>query len=463
MPEVIMPKMGDAMEEGTLIKWIKGEGDEVEEGDPIAEIETDKVTLELEAEDSGTLSELYASEGQSIPVGDAIAVILGEGEEAPAREESGGGEAEAEAEEGGEEEAGAASTATGTETEAPSGEESSGEQPAASNGQAGGQANGQANGNFRASPIVRRLADENDLDLSKVEGSGPQGRIVERDVRSAMESGTAQRDGQDGGAEADGAQEEESSAPAGSQAQPQAAETFVPEPTREPGTEILEPSRMQQVIGQRMQQAKQEVPHFYATVEVQMDETMALRKQLNERLADQEIKLSVNDFVMKACAVGLGSHPKLNALYTSEGVELHESVQMAMAVALEGGLITPVIRDCAKKGLAAISSESKDMAKRAREGGLKPDEYQGGTFTVSNMGMFGVESFSAIINQPQAAIVAVSSIVQRPSYNEDGEIVPASMMKLTLSADHRIANGAEGALYMAEVKRLLENPMMLLV
>ena len=461
MPEVIMPKMGDAMEEGTLIKWIKGEGDEVEEGDAIAEIETDKVTLELEAEDSGTLSELYASEGQSIPVGDAIAVILGEGEEAPAREESGGGEAEAEAEEGGEE-AGAASTATGTEIQAPE-ESSEEEQPAASGD---GQANGRANGNFRASPIVRRLADENDLDLSKVEGSGPQGRIVERDVRAAMESGTAQRDGQDG-AGADGAQEEtsseEASAPAASQAQPQAAETFVPEPTREPGTEILEPSRMQQVIGQRMQQAKQEVPHFYATVEVQMDETMALRKQLNERLADQEIKLSVNDFVMKACAVGLGSHPKLNALYTSEGVELHESVQMAMAVALEGGLITPVIRDCAKKGLAAISSESKDMAKRAREGGLKPDEYQGGTFTVSNMGMFGVESFSAIINQPQAAIVAVSSIVQRPAYNEDGEIVPASMMKLTLSADHRIANGAEGALYMAEVKRLLENPMMLLV
>lgn len=457
MPEVIMPKMGDAMEEGTLIKWLKGEGDEVEEGDAIAEIETDKVTLELEAEDSGTLSELYASEGQSIPVGDAIAVILGEGEEAPAREESGGGEAEAEA--GGEEEAGSASTATGTKTQAPE-ESEEAEQPAAS--ASGGQTNGRANGNFRASPIVRRLADENDLDLAQIEGSGPQGRIVERDVRAAMESGTAQRDGQDG-AQTEQETTEEASAPAASQAQPQAAETFVPEPTRAAGTEILTPSRMQQVIGQRMQQAKQEVPHFYATVEVQMDETMALRKQLNERLAEREIKLSVNDFVMKACAVGLGSHPKLNALYTSEGIELHEPVQMAMAVALEGGLITPVIRDCAKKGLAAISSESKDMARRAREGGLKPDEYQGGTFTVSNMGMFGVESFSAIINQPQAAIVAVSSIIQRPTYNEEGEIVPASMMKLTLSADHRIANGAEGALYMAEVKRLLENPMMLLV
>ena len=440
MPEVIMPKMGDAMEEGTLLKWLKSEGEEVSEGDPIAEIETDKVTMELEAEDEGTLAQLIADEGQEVPVGDAIAFIQGEGEEVPERSEGGG---EEEAEEGGEEDGGGAQ-ATATETEAP--EEGETEE-------ADGRADGRADGHFRASPIVRRLAEENDLDLSKIDGSGPAGRIVERDVRAAMESGTAQRT-EDGAAGV---------------AAPQQAEmqgfqpARLPEPTEEPGTRLVEPTRMMQVIGERMTEAKQHVPHFYATVEVRMDAALALRKQLNEQLEEEGIKLSVNDFVMKACAVALRSYPNLNALYTTRGVELHEKVDMAMAVALDQGLITPVIRDIGSKGLAAISRGAKDLAMRAREGKLQPDEYQGGTITVSNMGMFGIESFTAIINPPQSAIVAVSSITKRPDYDENGEIVPASMMKLTLSADHRIANGRDGALYMAEVKRVLENPVMLMV
>ena len=452
MPEVIMPKMGDAMEEGTLLKWLKSEGDDVSEGDPIAEIETDKVTMELEAEDEGTLAQLIADEGQEIPVGEAIAFIQGEGEEVPERSE-GGGEAEEEAEEGGDEGGGAQATAT--ETEAPEQEEA--EEGGAQ--QAGGGANGRADGNFRASPIVRRLANENDLDLSKIDGSGPAGRIVERDVRAAMESGTAQR-------EEDGAQKEVE-APEQPQ-QPQAEmqgfqPARLPEPTDAPGTQLVEPTRMMQVIGERMTESKQHVPHFYATVEVRMDAAMALRKQLNGQLEDEGIKLSVNDFVMKACAVALRNYPNLNALYTTRGVELHEKVDMAMAVALDQGLITPVIRDIGSKGLSAISRESKDLASRARDGKLQPDEYQGGTITVSNMGMFGVESFTAIINPPQAAIVAVSSIDRRPSYDENGEVVPGSFMKLTLSADHRIANGRDGALYMSEVKRVLENPVMLMV
>jgi pyruvate dehydrogenase E2 component (dihydrolipoamide acetyltransferase) len=447
VPEVIMPKMGDAMEEGTLLKWLKSEGDDVSEGDPIAEIETDKVTMELEAEDAGTLAQLIADEGQDIPVGEAIAFIQGEGEEVPERSE-GGGEAEEEAEEGGDEGGGAQATAT--ETEAP---EEGGAQ------QAGGGANGRADGNFRASPIVRRLASENDLDLSKIDGSGPAGRIVERDVRAAIESGTAQR-------EEDGAQKEVE-APEQPQ-QPQAEmqgfqPARLPEPSEEPGTQLVEPTRMMQVIGERMTEAKQHVPHFYATVEVRMDAAMALRKQLNGQLEDEGIKLSVNDFVMKACAVALRNYPNLNALYTTRGVELHEKVDMAMAVALDQGLITPVIRDIGSKGLSAISRESKDLASRARDGKLQPDEYQGGTITVSNMGMFGIESFTAIINPPQAAIVAVSSIDRRPTYDENGEVVPGSFMKLTLSADHRIANGRDGALYMSEVKRVLENPVMLMV
>jgi pyruvate dehydrogenase E2 component (dihydrolipoamide acetyltransferase) len=402
--------------------------------------------MELEAEDAGTLAQLIADEGQDVPVGDAIAFIQGEGEEVPERTE-GGAEAQVEAEEGGEEDGGGAQA---TATEAPEEEE-------AEEAAGGQEADGRADGHFRASPIVRRLAEENDLDLSKIDGSGPAGRIVERDVRAAMESGTAQRT-EDGAADGVAAPE-----------QPQQAEmqgfqpARLPEPTEEPGTQLLEPTRMMQVIGERMTEAKQHVPHFYATVEVRMDAALALRKQLNEQLEDEGIKLSVNDFVMKACAVALRSYPNLNALYTTRGVELHEKVDMAMAVALDQGLITPVIRDIGSKGLAAISQESKDLATRAREGKLQPDEYQGGTITVSNMGMFGIESFTAIINPPQAAIVAVSSIARRPDYDENGEIVPASMMKLTLSADHRIANGRDGALYMAEVKRVLENPVMLMV
>ena len=456
MPEVIMPKMGDAMEEGTLVKWLVSEGDEVSEGDPIAEIETDKASMEIEAEDSGTLAQFIAGEGDDVPVGEAIAFIQGEGEEVPERDggaAEGGGEAEEEAEEGGDGEA-QAQTATETEEEEGTAEE----QP-----QAGGEPSGdgaQTDGQVRASPIVRRLARENDLDLSRIEGSGPQGRIVERDVRAALESGEAPTtDGQ--------AETEAPEAPA--EEQPQEAPQAIwqpprlPEPTGASGTEVRAPSRMQKVIAERMTESKQQAPHFYATVEVRMDEAMALRAELNEKLAEQEIKLSVNDLVMKACAVALKDFPKLNSLYTTEGIELHEQVDMAMAVALDEGLITPVIRDAAKKGLAAISQESKDLAKRARDGDLTPDEYQGGTITVSNMGMLGVEDFTAIINPPQAAIVAVSGIVKRPTYSETDELVPGNFMKLTLSADHRIVNGAIGAQYMAEVKRLLENPMLLLV
>jgi pyruvate dehydrogenase E2 component (dihydrolipoamide acetyltransferase) len=427
VPEVIMPKMGDAMEEGTLIKWLKSEGEEVSEGDAIAEIETDKVTMELEAENAGTLAQLIADEGQDIPVGEAIAFIQGEGEEVPERD----GKAQAEEAEGAEEEAGGeAQVATEAPEEA---EEAVEEEP-------------RADGRFRASPIVRRLAQENNLDLSRIEGTGPAGRIVERDVRAALERGDAKADGRAAEAEA----------PEAAPAPP------APEPTGAPGTELVEPSRMLRIIGERMTQAKQQVPHYYATAEVEMDELMALRRQLNEQLEEQGVKLSVNDFVMKACAVALKDYPNLNALWTSEGIELHQQVDMAMAVALEAGLITPVIKDAANKTLSAISAASKDLAKRAREGGLKPEEYQGGTVTVSNMGMFGVESFAAIINPPQAAIVAVSSIIQRAIF-KDEEVVPVSIMKLTLSADHRISNGAEGAQYLAEVKRLLEHPMTLVV
>ena len=456
MPEVIMPKMGDAMEAGTLSSWLKHEGDQVEVGDALAEIETDKATMELEAEDAGVLTRLVAGEGDEVAVGETIAVISADGEApdaAPdkAREvaeetadsadetaETGAGETETG--ETGTGETGTAETET-AETTAESGEqgartrEDEGRQAATSGPERSGD------GRVRASPVVRRLAREHSIELAGISGSGPGGRIVERDVRAALES----------------------------------TEKGAPEPSAQPsgatGTELSPLSRTQRVVGERMQQAWQ-APHHYATVEVHVDELLALRGRLNEALADGSeddsgadgpVRLSINDFVMKACALALRTFPKLNSWWTADGIELHQQVDLAMAVALEDGLITPVIRNAAERTLSAISTEARELAARARSGKLRPDEYQGGTFTVSNMGMYGVESFTAIINPPSVSIVAVSAVGRRPDFDATGAVVPRSVLKLTVGSDHRVVNGAENARYLAEVKRLLEHPLLLTV
>jgi pyruvate dehydrogenase E2 component (dihydrolipoamide acetyltransferase) len=432
MPEVIMPKMGDAMEEGTLSRWLKGEGDKVEIGDALAEIETDKATTELTAEDAGILQEIIASEGDDVPVGEAIAVIVGEGEEAPPRREA--KQAKDAAHGDGEDETPAA---TATKVEAP--EEQEGKAPA--DKEAGpSPAERSGDGRVRASPIVRRLAGEHNVDLSGIQGTGPAGRIVERDVRAALEA--------DGGPVAE---------------RPADSTTAGPGPTGAPGTELKPLSRMQRVVGERMLQSWQQAPHHYATVEVHVDDLLALRTQLNAGVEEDGIKLSINDFVMKGCAVALRKFPKLNSLWTSEGIEWHATVDLAMAVALEDGLITPVIKDVANKTLSGISIVAKELASRAREGKLEPNEYQGGTFTVSNMGMYGVESFTAIVNPPSVAIVAVSSLIRRPGFDAEDNVVAQHTMKLTIGSDHRVVNGAENALYLAELKRLLEKPALLTV
>jgi pyruvate dehydrogenase E2 component (dihydrolipoamide acetyltransferase) len=440
MPEVIMPKMGDAMEAGTLSTWLKSEGDAVEIGDVLAEIETDKATMELTAEDAGILQEIIASEGDAVPVGEAIAVIVGEGEEAPPRREA--KQAEDGARGDGVDEPPAA---TAAEVEAP--EEQEGKAPEEQEGKApedeeGGPspAERSADGRVRASPIVRRLAGEHNIDLSGIRGTGPAGRIVERDLRTALKT--------------HGGPVEE---------RPADSATAGPAPTGAPGTELKQLSRMQRVVGERMQQSWQQAPHHYATVEVHVDDLLVLRKQLNAGLEEDGIKLSINDFVMKACAVALRKFPKLNSLWTSDGIEWHATVDLAMAVALEDGLITPVIKDVANKTLSSISTAAKELASRAREGKLEPNEFQGGTFTVSNMGMYGVESFTAIVNPPSVAIVAVSSLIRRPGFDAEDNVVPQNMMKLTIGSDHRVVNGAENALYLAEVKRLLERPALLTV
>jgi pyruvate dehydrogenase E2 component (dihydrolipoamide acetyltransferase) len=436
MPEVIMPKMGDAMEAGTLSSWLKHEGDQVEVGDVLAEIETDKATMELEAEDAGVLTRLIAGEGDELAVGEPIAVISADGEApdaapdetrqtedgADGREaaegeaaESKAGEAKAAETETEEAKAGEAKAGKDKTAEAKTAEAKAGEAKATEPGEQGGRAREaeaqqaatsgpehSADGRVRASPVVRRLAREHGIELAGISGSGPDGRIVERDVRAVLEGaekGTPERSAQ---APADAAPAGDGSAP---------AQVTAPKPSGA-GTELSPLSRTQRVVGERMQQAWQ-APHHYATVEVHVDELLALRGQLNEALADGAadgsgdgsgadgpaggpVRLSINDFVMKACALALRTFPKLNSWWTADGIELHQRVDLAMAVALEDGLITPVIRNAAERSLSAISTEAKELAKRARSGKLRPDEYQGGTFTVSNMGMYGVESFTAI-------------------------------------------------------------------
>ena len=481
MPEVIMPKMGDAMEAGTLSSWLKHEGDQVEVGDTLAEIETDKATMELEAEDAGVLTRLIAGEGDEVAVGEPIAVISADGKAPDAAPD----EARQVAEETAETETGetetAASESEAAETEAAESGEQKGrarepeERQAATSGP-----ERSTDGRVRASPVVRRLAREHGIELAGISGSGPDGRIVERDVRAVLE-------GAEKGAPERSAQAPADAAPAGDGSAP--AQVTAPAPSGAAGTELSPLSRTQRVVGERMQQAWQ-APHHYATVEVHVDELLALRGRLNEALADGAadgsgdgpwvdapgvdgpgvdgpvggpVRLSINDFVMKACALALRTFPKLNSWWTADGIELHQRVDLAMAVALEDGLITPVIRNAGERTLSAISTEAKELAMRARSGKLRPDEYQGGTFTVSNMGMYGVESFTAIINPPSVSIVAVSAVARRPDFDAAGDIVPRSVLKLTVGSDHRVVNGAENARYLAEVKRLLEHPLLLTV
>jgi pyruvate dehydrogenase E2 component (dihydrolipoamide acetyltransferase) len=503
MPEVLMPKMGDAMEAGTLSSWLKHEGDQVEVGDALAEIETDKTTMELEAEDAGVLTRVIAGEGDEVAVGEPIAVISADGE-APdaAPDEARQGAEETEDSASGRETAETQTAETQTaksetaetkaaknETaEAETAETKAAETEATESGERGVRARGaeaqkaaasgperSADGRVRASPVVRRLAREHGIELAEISGSGPDGRIVERDVRAVLE-------GAEKGAPERSAQAPADAAPAGDGST--SAQVTAAAPSGAAGTELSPLSRTQRVVGERMQQAWQ-APHHYATVEVHVDELLALRGRLNEALVDGAadgsgdgsgvdapgadgpvggpVRLSINDFVMKACALALRTFPKLNSWWTADGIELHQRVDLAMAVALEDGLITPVIRNAGERTLSAISTEAKELAVRARSGKLRPDEYQGGTFTVSNMGMYGVESFTAIINPPSVSIVAVSAVARRPDFDAAGDIVPRSVLKLTVGSDHRVVNGAENARYLAEVKRLLEHPLLLTV
>ncbi len=451
MPTMIMPKMGDGMEEGTLLRWLKQVGEEITAGDPIAEIETDKVSLEIEATESGTFSKSLVEEGATVPIGTPIALI---GEEAPADAPA---------------EAAAPAAAAAAAAPEPAAASANGHAPAAAPepvpaaapvaAAAAPQVVDRAPGErLRASPLVRRLAEEHDLDLSQIAGSGPGGRIVKDDVMPFVsgEKPAPRRDPAAAVAAAPAA------APAPAQAAAPVAAPVYAAPAGRPDGEVREMSRIRKTTGKRMSEAKQVIPHFYVTVEVDMGAAVAFREQINAQIEEKEGKVSFNDFVVKAAALALREYPNLNQSLNGDTLYTHANIDVNLAVAIEGGLIAPFIPDADQKSLGTIARMSKDLAGRARNGGLLPEEYQGGTFTISNLGMFDVDEFIAIINPPQAAILAVGSIREQPVV-VDGELAVGHRMKLSLSADHRITDGAEVARFLGVVKKFLQNPVLLAI
>lgn len=442
-----MPQMGYDMDEGTLLRWLKSPGDEVERGEPIAEIETDKVNIEIEAFDSGVLARTLIGEGDTVPVGEIIAIIGDPGEEiedVPEPETASANGREAEPEEA--EEAEAEPEEAEAEAEpAPQPEPEQDEtRPSVMETPSGER--------IRASPLVRRLAEEHSIDLAQIDGSGPHGRIVKRDVQPYV----------DGEIEVPTRPApEEAPAPAEEEEERVVSEAPAPA-TERPAAELQELSRIRQTIGRRMQQSFRDAPHFFVTMSIDMGKAMELRDQVNAEIAEEDpaSEVTVNDMVIKGVAVALRDFPVINSAFVEEKREIHERIDVNFAVAIEDGLISPFIPDTDHKSLGEIARATKDLVKRAREGGLKPDEYAGGTFTISNLGMFGVDHFTAVINPPQAAILAIGAAQTQPVWNaESEEFEPRLMMQVTLAADHRVTDGAETARFLRHLKGLLENPM----
>ena len=403
---VLMPSLSPTMKEGKIVRWMKKPGDKVSSGDALAEVETDKSNLEIEAYDDGTLARIVVEAGQLATVGAPIAFLAGKG---------GAKAAAAPAPQAAAPAPKAAASAPAPKAAAPS--------PRATPSTPGGR--------LRASPLARRMAQERGLDLANIQGSGPLGRIVKRDIEAALSQAPAP---------AAAARRAPAAAP-GVRAEPKAVPV----------------SSMRKVISQRMAEVKPGVPHFYLSVDVEMDAAMKIREEAKAL----ESKVSVNDIIVKAAAIALRRYPKMNVSLQGDSILHFETVDIGIAVAIEDGLITPVIRDADQKGLAAISAAARDMAERARKRSLKPDEYTGGSLTVSNLGMYGIDAFIAVINPPQAAILAVGQVADKVVVR-DGQMVVRKMMTINLSGDHRVIDGAIGAEYLRELKALLEHPMRLL-
>ncbi|MEQ8965172.1 MAG: pyruvate dehydrogenase complex dihydrolipoamide acetyltransferase [Azospirillaceae bacterium] len=415
-----LPKLSPTMEEGTLARWEKSEGDRVAVDDLIAEIETDKATMEWRAFDPGVLLKRLVEEGAVLEPDAPVAIFGEEGEDiSKLLEEVESGAAKAEA-----------PKAESAEAKEPSSEAQSSEaqQAEAPQPSAPPKKAARSDGRVLASPLVRKLGREHDIDLSTVDGSGPGGRIIKRDIDDYLSRPRP-------------------SAPARGERRP-------------PRVEKL--SSMRRTIARRLTESKQTVPHFYLTIDCRLEKLLAARKELNARGEADGIKLSVNDMIIKAAAVALKKVPAANAAWTDEAILLFDRVDISVAVATPSGLITPIVKDAANKGLGQISGEVKDLATRARDGKLKPEEYQGGTFSVSNLGMYGIREFAAIINPPQGSILAVGQGEQRPVV-EDGALAVGTVMSCTLSVDHRVVDGAVGAEYLAAFKKLIEDPMSMLL
>jgi pyruvate dehydrogenase E2 component (dihydrolipoamide acetyltransferase) len=481
MPEITMPRLSDTMEEGTIASWLKKPGDQVSKGDVLAQIETDKATMDLTAFEAGTLQEILAPEGTTVPIGQPVARI-GQGA-APAKQEptseppgaeatgserpkteqarenvteapepttsserqstrpapaaepstsSGEGQSTTPAP--------AAEPSTSMEREAarkptgpaPADRQATAPAPAPGHSETDGAAAPSDGGKVRASPMARHIAAEHGIDLAGIQGSGPLGRVVRADVEAAVASGQQQ-------------------APAAAAAPPPGEDD-----------ERVQLSQMRRTIARRMAESTRTVPHFFLTVVVDATELSGLRRQLVEQLESEGIKPSINDLLVKASAMALRKVPDVNVSFAEDALIRHHRVHVGIAVATERGLIVPVLRDVDRKTISQIAIEAKDLATRAQTGKLQPNEYTGGTFTVSNLGMFGVEQFNAVINPPEAAILAVGAITREPAEYQ-AQIVLRERMRLTLSVDHRATDGATGAKYLQELKKLLEKPLLLLV
>jgi pyruvate dehydrogenase E2 component (dihydrolipoamide acetyltransferase) len=436
-----MPKLSDTMSVGTLVKWLKKEGDAVKSGDMLAEVETDKATMELESFFEGTLVKIFAPAGSQVAIGAPLCAIGQPGEkvEAPAGAPAPKAAAPAPATPP------AAPAPTPVAPAAPSPVAKPQDEPAVASAKAGAQSEGR----LKISPLAKKIAAQNNLDTSRLAGSGPHGRIVKADVLAAVANPALL------GAKSSASPA--TAAPAGTFTGSAPSRTG---PIQEERT--VPASNMRATIARRLLEAKTQIPHFYVEIEIDAAPLLAIRAQLNAGLEKEGVKLSVNDFVLKASAEALRRVPGVNASWTGTGIAYHAAAHVSFAVAMEDGLITPVIRDTHQKSVFAISNEAKSLGKRAKDKKLKPDEFTGGTFCVSNLGMFGIPRFSAIINPPNAAILAVGTTVEKPVV-VNGQLAVGQRMTVTLSCDHRVVDGALGAQYLAALKDLLEKPALLLV
>jgi pyruvate dehydrogenase E2 component (dihydrolipoamide acetyltransferase) len=421
--DVVMPRLSDSMEEGTILQWLKSVGDEVKRGDELVEIETDKANMTYEATDEGVLVEIVAAEGDTLPIGEVIARVGEAGEEAPS---SDGAAKKQEPEPESKRARAPAATAERAERAAP--------------------VEAEGDGRVKASPIARRMARDLNVELSRIEGSGPGGRIVKADVEAAA-----------GGAPAAPAREEARPAPVAAAAAPAAAP---PPPEGAKGeVQVVELNRLQQTVARRMAESKATVPHFYLETEIDMTEAVKVRTELKQLAGDAPAP-TFNDMVVKACALALRQFPRANGSYRDGRVELYSRINVGVAVAARDALVVPTVFDADRKSLGEIAAETRALAQKVREGTITPPELSGGTFTVSNLGMFGVTNFSAVINPPQAALLAVGALEPKPvAEPETRRVAVRDRMGVTLACDHRILYGADGAQFLGRIRELLERPL----